>query len=361
MPRPGCSSELQADRVFAIADRKWVDLQRRRRRAGDRRTDLEHVGAEDPFVPRNERVGVVLHERGSAGLAVTDHLERAQHHRGLPVALGAEPVAIGHESLDGEAGELAETAEVLEVGGERAEPAGLEERTQSELDARSVAQRFVSVPASAQFGSDVVGRLVLADEIVDVAVAGGVDAEDEVVDAERVDGYAELDLRLDLVPFGDRDVAHVVAEAGELEGADLLPAAGGPRPRRDAGNNRWVGHMAGDGLTRRADAGEDVSMLPVAVGGLVEIHEVHVDRRPRQLDVCLRVQVEQRLLQRVDPVDPHLRRGERVHPRDHADAGAIRIGLEDPSVDRRRFGEHRLELDREGDRRGGVELLDDDR
>lgn len=55
------------------------------------------------------------------------------------------------------------------------------------------------------------------------------------------------------------------------------------------------------------------------MGGLVEVHEVEVDLVPGQLDIGLGVQVEQRLAQRVQPGDPHLRRAEGVHPGDHPD------------------------------------------
>ena len=71
-------------------------------------------------VPGRQVVGVVLHERRAAGQPGRHRLERAQQHRGLPVALAAEAVAVGHQPLHGEAGQLAQPAEVLEVGGERA-------------------------------------------------------------------------------------------------------------------------------------------------------------------------------------------------------------------------------------------------
>jgi hypothetical protein len=43
-----------------------------------------------------------------------------------------------------------------------------------------------------------------------------------------------------------------------------------------------VGHVADDGLARQASRDVDVAELPVAVRGLVEVHEVHVDGGPRQ-------------------------------------------------------------------------------
>ncbi len=63
-------------------------------------------------------------------------------------------------------------------------------------------------------------------------------------------------------------------------------------------------------------------------------------------DVGLGVQVQQRLAQRVQPGDPHLGRGEGVHPGDHADAVRIGVGLQHDPADRAGVGEHRLPDDR---------------
>ena len=116
--------------------------------AAMRRADLEHVRAEDLRLARPEVVGVVLHERGAARLRAGAHrLDRGEQRGGLPVALAAEAVAVGHQPLHGQARELAQPAEVLEVGGEGAEPAVEQELAQPGLDAGGVAQRRVPVAA----------------------------------------------------------------------------------------------------------------------------------------------------------------------------------------------------------------------
>ncbi len=163
----------------------------------------------------------------------------------------------------------------------------------------------------------------------------------------RVDRHAEAVLGLDLVAFGDGDVAHVVAEAHHPQAAQRLRSDARPHPRADAAAHGGIADVAGHRLARHAEPGHDVGELAVAVGGLVEVHEVHVDRRPWQRLVGLGVQMEQRLAQLVEPVDPHLRRRERVHPRDHADAPIVGVGIEAGTADRRRAGEHRLPHERD--------------
>ena len=202
-----------------------------------------------------------------------------QHDRGLPVALAAEAVPVGHQPLDGQAGQLAQSAEVLEVGGEGPEAALGEERPQAGLDPGAVAQRLVPVPARRQFRRDVVEIAVRLHQVVDLGVADLVHHGDQVVHAVGVDRDPEPQLGLDLVALGDRDVAHVVPEPGQLEPAYGGGAQRGPLPGRDPPTDHRVADVADHGLARHPEPGLDVAELPVAVGGLVQVHEVHVDGR----------------------------------------------------------------------------------
>ena len=56
--------------------------------------------------------------------------------------------------------------------------------------------------------------------------------------------------------------------------------------------------MAHHRLARAPKTSKQVGELPIAVGRLVEIHEVHVDRRPGEVSIELRVQVQKRFAQR---------------------------------------------------------------
>src|SRR5699024_7684650 len=183
------------------------------------------------------------------------------------------------------------------------------------------AEGLVTLPAPAQLGGDLVQLLVLGDQCVDRAVLDRIDHLDQVVDAPGVHGDAEPQLRLGLVTLGDGDVAHVVTEAGELQRMHLGPAGRGAGPAPDPGLHDRVARVTHHGLAVHAQAGGDVTELAVAVRGLVEVHEVHVDRGPGQLHVRLGVQVQQRGAQGVQALDPHLRGGEGVHPGDDAHAG----------------------------------------
>ena len=104
---------------------------------------------------------------------------------------------------------------------------------------------------------------------------------------------AEADLGLDLVALGDGDLAHVVAEAGDLRSrcASCQPAAARAQRAEPLRHDRVL-PVADDHLAAVAQARLDEAELAVAVGGLVEVHEVHVDLGPGQVAVELRVQVQ---------------------------------------------------------------------
>jgi hypothetical protein len=183
----------------------------------------------------------------------------------------------------------------------------------------------VALAALAQLGNDRVALLVFGDEIGRGGVADLVDPWRRDRRRPGVGREAELHLGADLVAFGHRDLAHVVAEAAELPALPIVPGARGAHPGAEAVMHLRIGPVADDDLARQAHARVDEPGLAVAVRRLVEVHEVHVDRVPRQLGVELRVQMRERLLQDVEAADPHLRRREGVHPQNQA--GAIGIGI----------------------------------
>ena len=83
--------------------------------------------------------------------------------------------------------------------------------------------------------------------------------------------------------------------------------------------------MADNDFACETHAGVDEARLPVAVRRLVQVHEVHVDRVPGQVTTELGMEMDERLLQRVQPAHPHFRGRKRVHPEDQP--GAVRIGV----------------------------------
>src|SRR5690606_15555432 len=160
-------------------------------------------------------------------------------------------------------------------------------------------QRLAPLATGAQLRGDVVGLVVLGQQRVDVGLRDRLDPLDEVVHAPGVHRRAEPDLRLGLVALGDGDAAHGVTEPGEPQVGQRVPAGGGAGPGADLGAHGRVRGVADHRLAGRGHAGGEVGELAVAVGRLVEVHEVHVDVRPGQLDIGLRVQVQHRLGERV--------------------------------------------------------------
>ena len=170
---PGRGVEHEPHGVAPAADRQRVDLAPT---AGSPAIEghtssmcaPEHLGNRVAEV-----VGVVLHERGPARQAVAHDLEDPHERGGLPVPLGAEAVAVGHQPLDADARQLLERAEVLERVRERREAADVEERPQTRLDAGRRAQLGVALARRAERRRELVRLVVGVHEAVDLGLGDG--------------------------------------------------------------------------------------------------------------------------------------------------------------------------------------------
>ncbi len=284
--------------------------------------------AQDGGAGAAEVVGVVLHEGDATGQALAHDLHQAHQQRRLPVALGAEAVAVGHEPLGADAGQLSQATEVLEGVHEGHRAVRGEEGAQAQLDAGRIAQRGTPLATGTQRRHHRVGLVVLGAEALHLGVGDLVHDRHQLVDRVGVAGRAQARLHLDLVAVGVGHLAHVVAEADDPQPAGLVGARGGAHPGPDAGLHGGVLPVARDDLARQPQPRHEVGELAVPVGGLVEVHEVHVDAAVGQAGAVLRVQVQEGLLQRLQPGDPHLGRAEGVHPADDADAGVVGGGFQ---------------------------------
>jgi hypothetical protein len=149
----------------------------------------------------------------------------------------------------------------------------------------------VSISTAPKLSCDGVARFVFRRQVVDVRVCHGVYGVHEVIDAVRVDRDTETQLSFNLVALGNGDIAHIVAEPSYLHAAEGGVADGGLGPHPDAFPHRRVRHVSRDSLAPHPNPRLCVAELTVAVRGLVEVHEIHVDAGPGQLDIGLCVQV----------------------------------------------------------------------
>src|ERR1700728_1524695 len=102
----------------------------------------------------------------------------------------------------------------------------------------------------------------------------------QIPDAVSVHGISQLDLGGDLVSFGYGDVPHVVTKTCNLEALSVVPGAGRAHPCAHFRVDLGILPVADDNFGMKPHPGPDESELPVAVSRLIQIHKVHVDRRP---------------------------------------------------------------------------------
>src|SRR5215472_5265486 len=170
-------------------------------------------------------IGVVLHEGGSAFQSLAHHLRGADQSGGLPVSFGSKAVTVRHQPLHGDSGKLFETVQILERVGESMGSSVLEEVPQPEFNPGSFTQRLPLATAGTQAFRRGIGFIVASGKLVYLSVGYVPHPLDEIANSVPADGVAKIDLSAHLVTLGDRDIPHVVPEAGNLQVLSVVPSA----------------------------------------------------------------------------------------------------------------------------------------
>ena len=321
--------------LFADANAKEVNLQFGLV-ACDERANLQHVALQRRTAVAGKIEGVVLQERTALGQALLHYPKCAVETSGLPVALCAKTNAFLHQTLRCEAGDLVKTAEVgggnvgvakvVEVGGEGGSVFVFEHLTESNFCLSGVAN-FLPVNLLARLVDlDGVEFLVLLNECVNFLLVNLLVILHKRRNGVIVNVIAKTLLKFYAVAVGNCHVVHVHTEHQAAYIVSVGNTSRYTRPNSDFLLNVLVFPIADNHFASHAHAGADVSELDVAVRRLIEVHEVHVHGVPRNLGVVLSVEVQERLVQLLQALNPHLGGRECVHPGDDADTLGIVVG-----------------------------------
>ena len=239
------------------------------------------------LIARCEVVSVILHKRSAARAIARHDFEDVQQGSGFPVAFAGEAVALRHQTLHRQARQLRHAVQRLEVGGKGAAAFVIEEALHAQLDARGVQHVLAFFAVDRRHVAEAILALILIDQRVDVAVADLIDHLDQIAHAPAVDRIAELDLRRDLIAFGDRHFPHIVAEARHLQLLAGVTRRGGAHPFAKTLVAVTILPVAGDHTVRQAHARADKAEFAAAVRSLVQVHKVHIHAVPRNFRVEL--------------------------------------------------------------------------
>ena len=133
-------------------------------------------------------------------------------------------------------------------------------------------------------------------------------------------------LKLNTVAIGNGYIVHVHTEHQTAYIVGIGYSCCNARPNGDALLSLGALPMTNNNLAGNTHAAADMTELDVAMSRLVEVHEVHVDGVPWQLCVILGVEVEKRLLECLQTLDPHLGGREGVHPCDDTNTLLVVVG-----------------------------------
>ncbi len=161
------------------------------------------------------------------------HLQGPHQGRRLPVALGAEAVAVGHQALHGKAGKLVEAGRSSKVSVKAPKPPASRKPRRPSLDAapHHAGPRGAAHRGAVRAPDRKAPRTRRARRSTS-ASGTAPDCRASSPTPVAVHREAQAHLGLHLVALGDGHVAHVVAEAGHPQVLPVVPGAGRPRPTR---------------------------------------------------------------------------------------------------------------------------------
>ena len=92
---------------------------------------------------------------------------------------------------------------------------------------------------------------------------------DEITHTIAVDGIPQANLRIHFIAIGDRNIAHVVANASDFEILRIMPGTCGAHPDGELGVNHWILPMADNDLCLQPHTRCNVSVFTIAMGRLI--------------------------------------------------------------------------------------------
>ena len=298
--------------AFTHADTKEVDFQTRFL-SGNQRANFQHMRLKYGTLLAIEIQRIIFQERAAARQTLVHHPYGAVESRRFPVAFCPEAISLCHQTLRSEARNLVEVAsirlaEVVEVCREAFSTLVLQDSAEGEFGLSRVPYLLVSLGRFVfQRGIVVVEAEVFLHQRLRILILDLAMIFHQLTDRTVIYVIAHANLGLHLVAIGNGYVIHLVAEAENQHILCIGPGSADAHPDGNFMLRLGILPIAHDHFAADTHTGADVSELAVAMSRLVEVHKVHVHRVPRNFAVELRMQMEERFLELLQSVNPHLR------------------------------------------------------
>ena len=217
--------------------------------------------------------------------------------------------------------------QIFKGSGESMEAALLKETFHPQLNARGVEHILPLITVDLRRRGQAIAAFILINQRADIPLADAVDHLNQIAHRPGIDRKAEFDLGGNFIAIGDRDFTHVVAETADFQMTGILLRNRLAHPGADALMGALILPVAGNHAVLLAHARADKAELAAAVRGLIQVHKVHIDAVPRQRRVVLRVELQQRLIEDSQAVNPHFGRRKGVQPHHHAGTFIIIVSV----------------------------------
>ncbi len=158
------------------------------------------------------------------------------------------------------------------------EVARAQEGAQARFDACSFDERRMFLSTWLQRRHNIIFIQIGLHQIFYIEIGGIIDQLNQIAHAIAVDIIAQPHLRFNFVTFCHRYITHIIAKAGDLRALRVGPCTSGPHPYAYLFLSFIILPVTRDYFAIESHTATNESEFAVAVRGLVQVHEIHVDR-----------------------------------------------------------------------------------
>ena len=290
----------------------------------NQRTNFQHVSLEDSALFTVEMQSVVFQERTTFRHTLAHEPCGAVQSGGFPVTFCTETITFFHQTLRSQSRNLVKVTEVVEVGSKCFGTCIFQDTTESDFCFCRVPHFGISFCSGFfQFRSMVIFFEVSIYHCLYIFVFHCIVVLHQVVYRTVVYVVTQNLFSGYLVTISNSNVVHLVTETDNQHILCISPSSANTHPCCNLTLCFFILPVSYHYLTVFTHTGYNVAEFTVTMSRLVQVHKVHIHGIPRNFFVELSMEVQQRLLQFLQTVNPHLGRRESVHPGDNADTFLI--------------------------------------
>ena len=264
---------------------------------GNQRTNFQHVRLQNSTLFAIKVQRIVFQEGTTFRHTLTHEPHRTIQSSRLPIAFCTKAITFHHQTLRSQTRNLIEFAQIIEVSRKALGSLIFQQTTQSDFSLSRIPYFGISFRTRFfQFRIMIILSPIFFDQSFCISVFYGTIINHQIIDRAIIHVIAQSLFGSYLITIGYSHVIHLITEAKDQHILRICPSSADTHPGSNLLLCGFILPMSYDNFTVLTHPGTDMAEFAVAMSRLVQVHEVHIHRIPRNFLIILCMEMQQRLL-----------------------------------------------------------------